>query len=244
MGAGEVEFATPNATNALHRLGVYASTEGKTLREVGTARARGGAIARIRAYPRWRRSTAPATWQSSFTACRSSSDGLVTGVVVLVARRVGPSSTQSVGAEQGGRRSRGPPPREEQPADDLVAAAPAGATQRRDRDASWRCRRRSGACARSRSCTRCSRANPAKRWSSTRSSAPRPARRGHGAGPAPRRDRGERRAGHVCRPTWRRRSRWRSTELLTNAVEHAFIDFGGPDNEHVGVVTLNLSLRG
>jgi two-component sensor histidine kinase len=29
-------------------------------------------------------------------------------------------------------------------------------------------------------------------------------------------------------------------ELLTNAVEHAFIDFGGADNEHVGVVTLNL----
>ena len=29
-------------------------------------------------------------------------------------------------------------------------------------------------------------------------------------------------------------------ELLTNAVEHAFTDFGGADNEHVGVVTLNL----
>jgi two-component sensor histidine kinase len=29
-------------------------------------------------------------------------------------------------------------------------------------------------------------------------------------------------------------------ELLTNAVEHAFIDFGGTNNEHVGVVTLNL----
>jgi two-component sensor histidine kinase len=29
-------------------------------------------------------------------------------------------------------------------------------------------------------------------------------------------------------------------ELLTNAVEHAFTDFGGPDNEHVGIVTLNL----
>jgi two-component sensor histidine kinase len=29
-------------------------------------------------------------------------------------------------------------------------------------------------------------------------------------------------------------------ELLTNAVEHAFIDFGGVDNNHVGVVTLNL----
>ena len=34
------------------------------------------------------------------------------------------------------------------------------------------------------------------------------------------------------------------TELLTNAVEHAFIGFGGPDNEHVGVVTLDLSLEG
>jgi two-component sensor histidine kinase len=34
------------------------------------------------------------------------------------------------------------------------------------------------------------------------------------------------------------------TELLTNAVEHAFVDFGGPDNEHVGVVTLDLSLEG
>ena len=29
-------------------------------------------------------------------------------------------------------------------------------------------------------------------------------------------------------------------ELLTNAVEHAFIDFGGARNDHVGVVTLNL----
>jgi two-component sensor histidine kinase len=28
--------------------------------------------------------------------------------------------------------------------------------------------------------------------------------------------------------------------LLTNAVEHAFVDFGGASNEHVGVVTLNL----
>lgn len=34
-GHGEVEFATPNATNALHRLGIYASAEGRTLREMG-----------------------------------------------------------------------------------------------------------------------------------------------------------------------------------------------------------------
>jgi len=34
-GRGDVEFATPNATNALHRLGVYASVEGRTLREMG-----------------------------------------------------------------------------------------------------------------------------------------------------------------------------------------------------------------
>jgi two-component sensor histidine kinase len=32
-------------------------------------------------------------------------------------------------------------------------------------------------------------------------------------------------------------------ELLTNAVEHAFIGFGGADNDQVGVVTLNLSLE-
>ena len=34
-GAGRIEFATPNATNALHRLGIYASTESRTLRELG-----------------------------------------------------------------------------------------------------------------------------------------------------------------------------------------------------------------
>jgi two-component sensor histidine kinase len=32
-------------------------------------------------------------------------------------------------------------------------------------------------------------------------------------------------------------------ELLTNAVEHAFIGFGGADNDQVGVVTLNLYLE-
>jgi two-component system, sensor histidine kinase PdtaS len=32
-------------------------------------------------------------------------------------------------------------------------------------------------------------------------------------------------------------------ELLTNAVEHAFIGFGGSNNDQVGVVTLNLSLE-
>ena len=34
-GTGQVEFATPNATNALHRLGIYASAEGHTMRELG-----------------------------------------------------------------------------------------------------------------------------------------------------------------------------------------------------------------
>jgi two-component sensor histidine kinase len=32
-------------------------------------------------------------------------------------------------------------------------------------------------------------------------------------------------------------------ELLTNAVEHAFSEFGGANNEHVGIVTLNLYQR-
>ncbi len=34
-GDGAVEFSTPNAANALHRLGIYASAEGRTLRELG-----------------------------------------------------------------------------------------------------------------------------------------------------------------------------------------------------------------
>ncbi len=34
-GEGAVEFTTPNAANALHRLGIYASAEGRTLRELG-----------------------------------------------------------------------------------------------------------------------------------------------------------------------------------------------------------------
>jgi two-component sensor histidine kinase len=34
-GRGLVEFATPNATNAMHRLGLYSSTEGRSLRDLG-----------------------------------------------------------------------------------------------------------------------------------------------------------------------------------------------------------------
>ena len=34
-GDGRVEFATPNAANALHRMGIYASSEGRTFNELG-----------------------------------------------------------------------------------------------------------------------------------------------------------------------------------------------------------------
>jgi len=34
-GEGHVEFATPNATNALHRLGIYAPAEGRSLADLG-----------------------------------------------------------------------------------------------------------------------------------------------------------------------------------------------------------------
>ena len=47
----------------------------------------------------------------------------------VAARRLGPSSVESTGPQQGGGRSRGPPPREEQSADDLVTPATAGAPQ-------------------------------------------------------------------------------------------------------------------
>ena len=65
---GEIEFATPNAANALHRLGIYASSEGRTLPELGL-RVRVVERCSSTASPRSKRSTGVTTWRSSFTAC-------------------------------------------------------------------------------------------------------------------------------------------------------------------------------
>jgi two-component sensor histidine kinase len=80
---GEVEFATPNAANALHRLGVYASSEGRTLAELGL---------RVRVVERCLEYGMPALEEIDrghdvailFHCVPLLEHGLVTGVVVLV----------------------------------------------------------------------------------------------------------------------------------------------------------------
>ena len=71
-GDGRVEFATPNATNALHRMGVYAPTEGRTLPELGL-RVRVVERSLEYALPAWRRSTRPRRRDPLPLPCRCSS---------------------------------------------------------------------------------------------------------------------------------------------------------------------------
>ena len=84
LGAkGEVEFATPNAANALHRLGIYASAEGRTLPELGL---------RVRVVERSLEYGIPALEEVDrghdvailFPCVPLVEHGLVTGVVLLV----------------------------------------------------------------------------------------------------------------------------------------------------------------
>jgi two-component sensor histidine kinase len=80
---GEVEFSTPNATNALHRLGIYASVEGHTLRALGL---------RVRVVERSLEFGIPAMEEIDrgqdvailFHCVPLFDHGIVTGVVVLV----------------------------------------------------------------------------------------------------------------------------------------------------------------
>ena len=71
-GDGRVEFATPNAANALHRMGIYAPAEGSDARRTRTSRAQSSNDPWSTRFRRWKRSTAATTSRSSFTACRCS----------------------------------------------------------------------------------------------------------------------------------------------------------------------------
>ena len=80
---GRVEFATPNATNALHRLGIYSAVEGHTLVELGQ---------RVRAVERALNFALPTMEEIDrghdvailFHCVPVIADGAVTGVVVLL----------------------------------------------------------------------------------------------------------------------------------------------------------------
>ena len=80
---GRVEFATPNATNALHRLGIYSAVEGHTLVELGQ---------RVRAVERALNFALPTMEEIDrghdvailFHCVPMIADGVVTGVIVLL----------------------------------------------------------------------------------------------------------------------------------------------------------------
>ncbi len=82
-GRGLVEFATPNATNAMHRLGLYAATEGRSLRDLGL---------RVRVVERALEFAIPAIEEVDrgadvailFHCVPLIADSLTTGVVVLL----------------------------------------------------------------------------------------------------------------------------------------------------------------
>ena len=115
---GEVEFATPNATNALHRLGIYASVEGHTLREMGL---------RVRVVERCLEYGIPAHGGDRPGSRRGDplslrtlvEHGIVTGVVLFLRDVSDLRQLNRLVLEQGSGGARGPPPGEEQPPDDF-----------------------------------------------------------------------------------------------------------------------------
>jgi two-component sensor histidine kinase len=82
-GRGLVEFATPNATNAMHRLGLYAALEGRALRDLGL---------RVRVVERALEFGIPAIEEVDrgtdvailFHCVPLLADGAVTGIIVLL----------------------------------------------------------------------------------------------------------------------------------------------------------------
>jgi len=105
---GEVEFATPNAVNALHRLGSYTSAEGRTLDELGV---------HARVIERSLEFAIPALEEID----RGHDVAILFHGVPLIedqkghrcpharARRVGPTTAQPHGAQQRGGRARSSP---------------------------------------------------------------------------------------------------------------------------------------
>ena len=204
-GAGRVEFATPNATSALHRLGVAGATEGRRLDELGL---------RVRVVERALDYGLP-----SLEEVDAGHDvAILCQAVPLLARgechrggaadarRVGPQDAQPRGDEQGVGGARGAPPGQEQPPDDLVAPAAPGAPQRPGRGPQRAARGRApGALDRRRPRGPEPRAGRGGRLRRDRAQ-PGAAGRGHGPRAAPGRDRRARRArgaavgpGHAAR---------------------------------------------
>ena len=128
-----IRYASPNAVSSLHRMGIHAYTSGVHLREIGFDEGRGrhrgprphagdrGGGARGRVDPR------PGDPAARGPEARRRADP--------AARRDRPPPPRPDADVEGRDDPRDPPPGEEQPADDRVAAAPAGSSGRLARGA-------------------------------------------------------------------------------------------------------------
>ena len=149
---GGVEYTSPNAVSALHRVGVHANTEGMRLGELGLEETPSATPSRWRSRSPRRSSGAPRS-RCSAVHPAARRHGRV-GRGRAAARHLRAAPPRPAAAVEGRHDPRDPPPGEEQPADDLVAAAPAGPPARVARGEGGH--RGVGAAhrARSRSCTR------------------------------------------------------------------------------------------
>ena len=208
-GDGRVEFATPNAANALHRMGIYAPAEGQTLAELGL---------RVRVVERSLEYAIPAMEEVDrghdvailFHCVPLLEHNLVTGVVTLL-RDVSDLRQLNrlvLNKEAAVREVHHRVKNNLQTISSLLATP--GPTQRRNRDPH---RARRGGAPRALDRRRArgpeSRTRGRGRLRRDRAFAG-AARRRHGPRPAPGRDRGERRLSASCRRTSRRRWPWRS----------------------------------
>ncbi len=156
-----VQYASPNAVSALHRVGISANAVGLRLAELGfndalrAAGLRASGAGDRGGRPDDRDHAAhplhpdPRRWRRHRWACCSLRDVV----------RAAPA--RPVAAVEGRHHPRDPPPGEEQPADDLVAPAPAGPPHCRRTRPERSSASRSGGSARSPSSTRRCRGRPA-----------------------------------------------------------------------------------
>ena len=172
---GTRPYVSPNANSALHRVGIQANPVGMRLAELGfhdgPVRQ---AFERMRADHRGvragRRRHPALSLRADPHAPHGEEPPRIDGGLLLVRDVTELRKRDRLLLQQGRDDPRDPPPGEEQPADDLVAAAPAVAPADEPSRRRPRCRIRCGGSARSPSCTSRCRANRARTSRSSRSS--------------------------------------------------------------------------
>ena len=121
-----VQYASPNAVSALHRVGINANAVGLRLAELGLQRRVRCGRPSSATSPSSRRSTRPPRSRCSTRCIPILAGGARHRRRAAAARRQRAAPAGPAAAVEGRHHPGDPPPGEEQPADDLVAAAPAG----------------------------------------------------------------------------------------------------------------------